>query len=75
MVGRNKRLSAEEKILQALEKRDGVQIKDLAKKLGMWQGNVSRYVSRLSEKELVEKFTKDGAVCVKLSRKSKVSLD
>jgi DNA-binding MarR family transcriptional regulator len=67
---KEKLTSSENKILQtlmALKNPKYIRIKDLAKKSGMWQGNVSRYVSQLEKKGLVIKFHLNGFIYVEIT--------
>ena len=53
----------EEEIVDAIKHKDGVRIKDLAKLLGMWDGNLRNKINDLVKMGIVEKFIKDKYIC------------
>ena len=63
-------MTVEDKIIEAVRAKEEIRIKDLAKLLGKWEGNVSRKVSVLAREGTVEKFVKDGYTCVRLKKRS-----
>jgi len=68
-LAKAKRLTVKEKLVKAIGDSEGIRIKDLAKVLDMWYGNVSREVGLLAKSGRIEKFVADGYVWVRLSRK------
>jgi DNA-binding MarR family transcriptional regulator len=59
----------EDAILEKIVNNEGIRIKDLAKKLGMWDGNLRRNVERLVKKGIVAKYVENDYVCVKIKKK------
>ena len=58
----------ETEVINAVKSHNHIRIKDLAKKLEMWDSNLRKMIVKLEEKGYLHKYVQDNFTCVKLKK-------